>query len=465
MPGLTNILSIARRALSAQQSALNVTGHNIANANTPGFSRQRVDMETSLPLDLSPGQVGTGVQITGIRRIRDQWIDAQFRAENGSFGRWEYAEQVFRQIEDLFGEPGETGLNEMLGKFWNTWEDLANTPESSSARVAVQQRGITLTHAFNRLDARLRTLQEDLNTSIEAKGTQINAIAKQIAELNVRIVSVSAQGDHANDAQDERDRLIDTLSKLVNITTGEHADGTITIAIGGRVLVGRDVAAELTTTIRSSGQGGLRDVVWKSDEADPSRMTSVRITNGELGGILDVRDSKIPDYLDQLNTLASHLTQEINTLHRSGYGIEGGTGMNFFEENVSGAGDMALSPDILNDPGQIAASSDGSPGDNSNALAIAELRHRLTMNGGTTTFGDHYSSLIATIGVQSQEAQLMRGNRQLLTEQLENERRSVSGVSLDEEMTDLIKYQHAYAAAARLVTTMNDLMQTILDMI
>ena len=460
MPGLTNILNTARRALFAQQSALNVTGHNIANANTPGFSRQRVDMEASPPLDLPLGRIGTGVQIAEIRRVRDQWIDAQFRAENESSGRWEVAEQLLGQIEDLFGEPGETGLNEILGKFWNSWGDLANNPESSSARVAVQQRGITLTHAFNHLDARLRALQEDLNTSIETKVAQINSIAERIAELNVRIVTVSARGDHANDAEDERDRLMDTLSKLVNMSARESADGAITIAIGGRVLVERDAVAELTTTTRSSGYGVLRDVVWKSDGAE------ARITKGELGGILDVRDTKIPNYLEQLNTLALQLVQEINTLHRSGYGIGGSTGINFFEEGTSGASDMALSPDILNDPGKIAAAaSDGSPGDNSNALAIAELRHGLTMNGDTATFGDYYSSLIATIGVQSQEAQSMRGNHQLLTEQLENERRSISGVSLDEEMTNLIKYQHAYAAAARLVTTVNDLMQSILEMI
>ncbi len=458
MPGLSNILNnIARRAFSAQQNALNVTGHNIANANTPGFSRQRVEMEASPPVDFPQGRIGTGVEITQIRRIRDRWIDARLWTENGLFGRWEYAEQVLRQIEDIFGEPSETGLNEVLNQFWSSWEDLANNPESSSARVAVQQRGISLTQAFNRIDTRLKVLQEDLNTAIEAKLDQINSIAKRIAEINVNVVS--AKGNNANDAQDERDRLIDELSKLINVSAKEDADGTVAITIGGRVLVERDIATELTTTTRSSGHGVLKDIVWKSDGV------GARITSGELGGILNVRDSNISNYLGQLDALALSLVQEVNALHRVGYGLGGSTGINFFDENTSGVGDIALSNDVLNDPGEITASSDGSPGDNSSALAIADLRHQLTMNGGTAAFGDHYSSLVGTIATQSQEAEFMRRNHQLLVKSLENERSSVSGVSLDEEMTNLIKYQHAYNAAARLVTTVNELMQSVLEMI
>lgn len=458
MSSVQSIFEIGKRALMAQRTVMNVIAHNIANANTPGYSRQRVRLKATDPLRAPYGKIGTGVEVAGIERARDRFVDMQLRAEQPSLARWTLEEQALHQVEDVLGEPSEEGLSALLDQFWNSWQELANQPESPAARISVQQRGMALARGFNRVGTQLSDLRRNLDQQVQEDVAEVNRLAHAIADLNVHITNIEAGGHAANDERDQRDVFLDRLSELVGIRYTEAADGSLTIALGGHILVDRNTVSELTTVARSSNNMSVTEVIWSDGR------TSANLTNGELAGLLEVRDEKIVAYLGQLDTLALGIVSEVNAIHRAGYGLNGSTDVDFFDSRLSGAKDMAVSSVIQADVNMIAASQDGSPGDNSNALAMADLRDGRTMDGEQLSFGEYYGSLVHVIGSESQEAAFAKESYDMLVQRLKNERLSVSGVSLDEESALLIQYQQAYEAAARVITAADEMMQTVLNM-
>lgn len=456
MSGLIGILDIGKRALMTYRLAMNITGHNVANANTPGFSRQRPILTTTLPIDFHPGQLGTGVKVDKIQRMRDQFLDLQVRKETSSVGQWEKRQKFLEEVETIFNEPSESSLNNALSDFWNSWQDLANDPENMATRVSVREKAQLLCNTFHRLRSKLGTVQGDINQSIAGRVEQINSLAERIAKLNGQIVRIEIRGENANDLRDQRDLLIDQLSKITDISTVELEDGSVTISIAGNSLVERVNTVTLGTSVRSSAYGAVLDVSYgKSGQI-------LNFTDGELRGLMDLRDEVIPEYLGDLDVFASALMGRINFLHSAGYGLDGSTtGLNFF--SGSDASDIGVDQVIQQDVSLIAASSDGSPGNGSNALAISDLANQLTMNGCSATFGDFYQSMMGNLGILSQEASQNYTNTTLLQTQLENHRQSVCGVSLDEEMTNMINYQHSFEAAARIISTVDEMMNTIIN--
>jgi len=456
MSSLIGILDIGKRALSVYRLAMNITGHNVANANTPGFSRQRPILATTLPIDYNPGQLGTGVKIAEIQRMRDRFLDLQVREETSSVGQWEKRQKVLGEVETIFNEPSDSSLNNALVEFWNSWQDLANDPENISARVAVREKAEVLCNTFHRLNSKLRRIISDINDSIKGEVEEINSLAQRIAKLNDQIVSIESKGENANDLRDQRDLLIDQLSKIANISTVELEDGSATIFMAGNSLVERVNTVTLGITFHSSPYGVVLDVSYGQSGQ------TLNFTDGELRGLIDLRDKVIPQYLENLDSLASTLIERVNSQHSAGYGLDGSTtGLDFF--SGSDALNIGLATTIEEDVSLIAASTDGSPGNGSNALAISNLAHQLTMNGNSATFGDFYQSLMGNLGILSQEASQNYTNNNLLLSQLENHRQSVSGVSLDEEMTNMINYQHSFEAAARIISTVDEMMNTIIN--
>ncbi len=456
MSGLVGILDIGKRALMTYRLAMNITGHNVANANTPGFSRQRPILTTTLPIDFRPGQLGTGVKVDEIQRMRDQFLDLQVRGETSSVGQWEERQKFLGEVETIFNEPSESSLNNALSEFWNSWQDLANDPENMATRVSVREKGQLLCNTFHRLRSKLRRVQEDINQSIKGRVEEINSLAQRIAKLNGKIVRIEIRGENANDLRDQRDLLIDQLSKIADVSTVELADGSVTVSIAGNSLVERVNTVALGTSVRSSTYGTVFDVTYGKSER------VLNFTDGELKGLMDLRDEVIPQYLEDLDTLASTLITRVNSLHSAGYGLDGTTtGQDFF--SGSDASDIGIDQAIQGDVSLIAASTDGSPGNGSNALAISDLANQLTMNGNSASFGDFYQSMMGGLGVLSQEASQNYTNNFLLLTQLENHRQSVSGVSLDEEMANMINYQHSFEAAARIISTVDEMMNTIIN--
>ncbi|HDP70444.1 MAG TPA: flagellar hook-associated protein FlgK [Actinobacteria bacterium] len=454
-------LEIGMRALRAQQRALDVTAHNIANANTPGFTRQRAELTTTPPFPmpeynrpLIAGQVGTGVTVESIQRARDAFLDVQIRRENLSLGEWKAVKETLGQIEVIFNEPSEAGLDKVFADFWNAWHELSKNPESLVARASLREQSVTLTNAVNHVYFQLDELRNNLDGNVEIQVDKVNTIARQIADLNKQIMKIEISGDNANDLRDKRDLLLDELSEIINFTATETDDGGMVIYIRGRPLLVNDKIVELTTQANPLNDG-LLDVVWSDD------LSLVQVEKGNLKGTLDARDNYIPYYMGELDVLAGTIITEVNAMHNVGFALDGvTTGLDFF--TGIGAVDIAVNP-IFSDLTLIAASQGGEAGDGLNALGIAQLKDALIMAGGTTTFGEYYESLVAILGVKSQEASRLVKNEELLVEQLTNRRESVSGVSLDEEVVNMLKYQRAYQAASRVITVMDEMLDRLIN--
>lgn len=455
MAGLTDILESARRALMTQRLAMNVTSHNIANVNTPGYTRQRADLEATQPLKRKAGLIGTGVAVDHIGRLRNQFIDQQVRSNNQMNGDLLSQQQYLLQIEALVNEPSDVGLNNAMSKFFNSFHELAKNPDSAGIRNIVLQQGINLTGSFKRLDQGLKKLINDTDIDVEYKLGRINQLAKEISELDLQITSKQVNNVSPNDAKDQRDLKIEELSKLVNIKVSEDSRGSTIVSVGGLVIASRAGAVEL----RAERVGNNLNVV-SSLTGSP-----VNISGGELGGILKARNTILSDFQNKLNQAAATLINRVNSLHSSGYGLgtPPSTGINFF--TGSGSADIDIDPNIVNNLNNIAGSSDGSPGDNAIALAIAGIENERILNGGTTSIKQFYASLVSGLGSQINNVENNLKLNDLVLNQLENQRQSVSGVSIDEEMTNMIKYQRSFDAAAKVVNSVNELYQTILNMV
>jgi flagellar hook-associated protein 1 FlgK len=469
MPDIYGILNVATRSLLTQQKAIDVTGQNIANVNTPGYSRQRVVMEPSTPINFHPGQMGTGVQAAEIQRIYDGFIGSQINGENASLGQWEATESGLSRIELIFNESAGVGLEQAMSAFWAAWQDLTNNPSGYPERTALLSRSDTLARTFNTMSTNVQQIQMDYDRTIAGTVDDINLLTRQIEDLNTKIGEVEIAGQNSNDYRDQRDQRLKELAKLIDISTYENDRGQVTVLTGnGTPLVQSPYAFELTTVTNSAG---LQNVAWTDRSGSTIDITSA-IKGGELKGWLDVRDGYAQDYLDRLDALAGTIINEVNLIHQAGFGmtidpVTGGpvTGQPFFTGTT--ASTMAIDPLIASDVNRIAAAATAAtvPGDNRNAVAMVNLQGALTMNTNSTTFDNYYSALASGVGNDVRNAAANHEYEDAMVAHLENYRESVSGVSLDEEMVNLVKFQHAYEAAAKLITTVDDMLNTVLNMV
>jgi flagellar hook-associated protein 1 FlgK len=469
MPDIYGILNTATRSLLTQQKAIDVTGQNIANVNTPGYSRQRVVMEPSTPINFEPGQMGTGVKAAEIQRIYDGFIGGQINGENSKLGQWEATESGLARIELIFNESSGVGLEQAMGEFWAAWQDLVNNPSGYPERTALLSRSQTLARTFNTMSDNLQQIQLDYDRSIEGTLDEINGLSRQIVDLNDKISQVEIAGQNSNDYRDQREQLLKELSKLIDINTYENDQGQVTVLTGdGRPLVQSPYAYELSTVTNANG---LQDVVWMDRGGTATDITD-SVRGGELKGWLDVRDGYAQDYVDRLDALANAMITEVNAIHQTGYGmtIDPGTGAPLTGQTFfvgTSASTITVDPAIAGDVNRIAAAATAAtvPGDNRNAVALANLQGQLTMNAGSTTFDNYYSALASGVGNDVRNASANHEYEGAMVTHLENYRESISGVSLDEEMVNLVKFQHAYEAAAKLITTVDDMLNTVLNMV
>jgi flagellar hook-associated protein 1 FlgK len=464
-------LNLANRALVSQQLALDVTAHNIANANTDGFTRQAAEMQASVPFTVTgttrpqqPAQLGTGVDVVNIKRFRDGFLDLQYRNEQQVLGQWEATHAALGRLEQSLNEPSEQGLGAALSAFWNDWSGLANNPESQAYRKALVESAQTLTTQMNNLHNAWDTQQHDLDRQVGLRVKDINNLTTRIARLNDEIVKVTGAGDQPNDLRDQRDVLIDQLSKIVNITYREGENGAVTVNIGGRTAVFGNESFNLTVVRDAGDPDSFSQVAWEDqarlDAGDP--LEPVSITSGELYGDMQARDVHIAKAIDDLQLLGSTLITSVNERHALGFGLNDETGLPFF--TGTGADDIAVSDVITGDLDNIAAASSPlAPGDGSNALQVHDLQRELLMNNSSATIEDFYAGLVAEIGIQRGQAQGMEQNEVLLTSHLSEQRQSTGGVSIDEEAANMIRYQHAYNAAARVVTAFDEMLDRIIN--
>jgi flagellar hook-associated protein 1 FlgK len=457
MIGLTAGLEIARKALSAYQLAISVYGNNIANVDTPGFSRRRPILQESESASLSFGRVGLGVDTEAIRRMRDVFLDSSYRREHSQLGKYESMDQTLAQIEQVFGEPSDTGLGSMLEGFWNSWQELANQPESTAARMLVVGKATSLCDGLNRMSARLDDLRTAVDAEIRGQVEVVNSLAERIAALNSRIVRSECSGAEASDLRDQRDLLLDQLSEIVDISVFERGDGSASVRLGSETLVERSDVVRLGLLRRADGNLSVSDITW----GDGTRV--IMPTGGKLGGLIDSRDRIIPRYLARLDEVARGVVENVNAAHAGGYDLGGTPGADFFDADGLTASNICVSEMICQNLNLIAASADGSEGSGDNALRIAGLRLEGLFGADGAPSDEYYGSIIGELGTEVSRIATNREGEELLLGEIETRRESVKGVSLDEEMTNLIAAQHAYEAAVRLVTVIDELMETILS--
>ena len=461
MPNILGLLDLGRNALLTHQRAIHVTGHNIANANTPGYTRQRVNLAANAPMDSNPGQMGNGVVATEVQRIYDRYVGKQINAEQRELGRWEAQRDAMERVGLSFDETVGFSLNLAMTEFWNAWQDLSNNPGGHTERVALISRSDELATAFNQLSRDLQQQQRDLDSSIQVAVGEINALADELAQLNQKISAAEIGGQNANDLRDRRDLAVNQISEMIDVDAYENGQGQMVVSVAeGRPLVDGNHVWRLATQVNAAGH---LDIVW-TDSAGSSADITAGIQGGKLKGWLEVRDTAIPDYLSRLDSLAGGIITEVNTLHTGGFDLNAAAGEVFFTGAT--AADIGLNLNIQNDPNLIAAATKatGLPGDNTNAIAIAGLQFAAVMGGGTATYDDFYRSLVTDVGNQSQTAIGYAEHQGFMLTSLENYRESISGVSLDEEMLNLIKFQHAYDAAAKLVSTVDEMIETVMNL-
>ncbi|MFA5180121.1 MAG: flagellar hook-associated protein FlgK [Syntrophales bacterium] len=450
MTSISTIMSTTLSALNAQQAAVNITGNNIANVNTDGYSRQDVVISSTL----------NGTAANG-KRVYDAFLTNQISDANQDLGKCEAETKYLDNVEVIFDESEGSGLSEAMSDFWNGWQDLVNDPSDSSARSLLAAGADTLATAFNSIAADLAEIQAGIDDDIVVAVGNVNSILEQIADLNQRLVRADANGQDTGAYKDSIDSLVSELSSLVDVNTHKNDLGQTCIQLAdGKPLVEGGTAWSLAT--ETNATKGLQDITW-IDEGGIATVVTDDISGGKLGGCLEVRDTLITVYQKQLDALAVSIMEAVNDLHTDGYDLEGKAGGTFF--TGTGAEDMAVTAAILADPSKIAAASaDGATGDGTIAASIAALADTLLLDSGTSTFSEYYNSLVGKIGAAVETATTQYETLTDAVTALKNLRDSVSGVSLDEETTKLALYQNAYAAAAKVMTALDEMLKTMIEM-
>jgi flagellar hook-associated protein 1 FlgK len=453
---LNSILSIARSALTTQQRALDVTGHNIANATTPGYTRQRLELVAATPFRTAQGTIGRGVADYGVFANRNSFLDATVRREEGNLGRANTLRDLLGEVESVFGEPSDSGLGATLDAFFSAFSDLANDPSSLAARSVVRQAGGSLIQQVGLVASRLDAVAADTTERTRQAVDQINSIATQIGELNRDIVVQGGPNRTAPDLEDRRGQLLDELATLIQVRVIERPDNTVGVIAGDTLLVDGKFAQQLEVRTLVGGGIGV-GAVGSPRLIDP--------VGGALAGLTALGQQAIPSIRGELDRLVSGLVTEVNALHSAGFTTGGATGVNFFDPTGLTAGAFRLSTDVAASAANVVAGTTAAAGDNRAALALAGLRTTAIGSLNSSTPGEFYNALVTTVGSLVADADREASVAGTLLDSATSRRSSETGVSTDEELVQLIVQQQAYAAATRLVTVANSMMDDLLRMV
>ena len=547
-----DMLSTAVSGLQAFQRNLVTTGHNISNVNTEGFSRQSVELATRNPIGLGNGFIGTGVNVTSIQRVFDQFINAQVTTRNSTFNQLDTMQQLTSAVDELLADD-DAGLNPVLQSFFDAVHGVANNPTSIPARQVLIAEADTLANRFVTMDQRFSDLRASVNDQIATAAEEINGLAQSIAGLNNTIVleTGASGGQPPNDLLDKRDLLVNQLAELVSVSTVTSDNGSLDVFIGnGQTLVLGNTANSIST-VRSEFDQSEIEVSFSSSTVNYS--ISNQISGGKLGGLLEYRDKILDPVQNSMGRIAISLAATVNAQHIQGADINGNAGGLFFNSiltsspevfantgnnpasgtvsvaitdtnaiqasdyqlnydganftvlrlsdntvvdsgfavgdlprtiaadglSISLAGSVAAGDSFLLRPvrngatdikvaitsaaGVAAAATGNSLGDNSNALALAALQINKVMGGSTETYQTAFSKLVATVGVSASQATVNAAAQRTLLNRAIESQQSVSGVNLDEEAANLIKFQQAYQAAAQVISVADDIFQTLLS--
>ncbi len=450
---LNTSLSIAVQSLLADNGALQTTNNNIANANTPGYSRQTVILQPAAPTNEGNLSMGNGVVLEGFQSVRDELLQMQIQQQTQAQSGANAQLTSLQQIQPAF-TTSTKDIGTQISALFSSLSSLSADPTSSSSRQGVLTAGQNLATAFNTTSNSLTTQQTGLNTQVTQDVSQINQLTQQIAALNPQLAVLKSSGQDGGTIQDQQDQLVLSLSKLTDVSITQTESGvTLSTGNGTPLVVGSQSFALQTTT----GSDGMKHVLDHS-----SSDITASLKSGSLGGTIQMRDQTIPDLLNQLDTLANQCGTAFNTAQATGFDQNGAAGKNFFNIPTAVAGSAGAISMAITDPAGIAASSDGSAGSNGNLVKFSAVQTTALPAGKNPI--DAYASLVYQVGSLTSNAIAESSATTASLLQLNNQRSSISGVSIDEESTNLIRYQQAYQAAARVITTINTLFQVTMSM-
>lgn len=474
----------AVKGLLASQKSLYVMNHNISNIDTKGYSRQQGAQRATTPYDLpGVGFLGTGTEIYDVARVRNSYVDFKYWNENAPKGEWKVKKDTLLEIEKLFGEPSKSSFRQYLDDFYKSLDDMSTNSSNFSFREPVRENALALTKHINESAVRLDELKKETEFSIETKVKKINSIATQIASLSKQIYSNELDGRKANDLRDRRDLLVDELSQIANVKVDESKDGKYRVNISGVSIVDHTEVNEVNVS---------KDKATNKIDMEWGNGSKVNLKSGELKALLELYNGDgtnssyrgIPFYQKKLNDFAKGFADKFNEQHRKGYSLGGkdnnnvdedgnpieGEGINFFKYTESDgiAKTITLSDEILEDLKNIASAGEipGSADDNKNMLALLELREdKKFFSEGVSqgTPDDFIKSIISNLAVDSMQGKRMYTSQNIILKNIESQRNSISGVSYDEEMADMVRFQHAYVASARMITTMDTILEVTIN--
>jgi flagellar hook-associated protein 1 FlgK len=464
-------INTALTSLYAQRRALDVTGQNIANVNTEGYTRQRAEMQSQVgsmtpALYAKTDGLGTGVSVSDVQRLRDQYAENRGRTEHGNSAYLANQAQAYSTIEDTFAEPSDTALQSQLHDMWGSWNDVSNNPQLTATRSTLLQQSSTVADGLNAAHNALAGQFAQTRTQLSAYSDEVNTAAKTIAQLNDSIVRAKATGITVNELEDQRDSAVMHLSELTGATASLRKNGAMDVFIGNSTLVSefttRNTTVSGATTLLSIGTAGPAALNWLDSG------TAVG-AGGTMGGMLDTLTTIIPTTSGKLDSVAKNLADSVNALHSPAFGVHGSTGVDFFVKSVPS--DLTITAANIKvgitDPDEVAVSAtdprvivppatSGSL-DNTVADALADL-------GDAVDGPDReYQGMIGQLGVDSQATSRRSDIQDNVTEQVDASREAQSGVNLDEEMTNLLTYQRGYEAASRVLTTIDSMLDQLIN--
>lgn len=484
-----NSLNIARSGLFASQKAIELAGHNISNVNTEGYSRQRLETSANPSIGYQGASSGGGVNLESVTQLRNEYLEAQFRKESSIFEELVTKSDGLKYIEGIIGEPSDHGINAAMSDLFNSIEELSYNAEDSTLREIVVQNAVKLTDTFNSVSFGLLDYQNDLNSDIGISVNEVNMLGEQIVNYNKTIREYENQGRQANDLRDKRNNLVEQLAKIVPVNVEEDKDNRFSVKISGIYLVDQ---YELNPMVFKPSEEenkftkqAINKVYWSGSEKE------VNIRGGKLKGLLDIRDGSSKDnqgvayYIGKIDSLAKSIVEEFNDVHQEGWtlptSIEDGSatsrkGINFFDTAGLNARNIAVDEELLKTGYNIAASGEEIEGninwgDNRNLIELIKKRDGGTISLGVGedaenigSFGEYLQGIVGDLAITTNYFTSRSESQKELTNHIENQKLSISEVSIDEEMMSLIQYQHSYSAAAKLVSVVDEMLMTLMNM-
>ena len=483
-----DLLNIGKSGLFTAKQSMSTTSHNIANANTEGFSRQEVRTETGITLPEGDYVLGTGAEVQSIKRQHDELVEKKL---NTSITNHKFNEERSLQlghVEEIFNEINSEGMNKVLNRFFNSFRELSNQPENETIRNVVKENAKIVVGDFHRMQSSLDDVRASINKKLSLSIDEINGLSKNIAKLNKEINIQEVAGGMANDLRDQRDRAVRTLTEYFPLSTYSDSKGQFVVSIEGvGSLVAGGLAQELSvgSTVKDGGNSADKGDVQIFFTNRPGVSMSEKIKGGLLGAQLKTRNEEVVGLEKQIDELAHGLVLATNAIHRRGFAnhpvpvdAQGNpvpnaapqkvTGINFFKEPLDlkrAAEYISLSDDIEADANNIATAVEANkPGDNRIALAISKLQHEKVLDGGTTTFEEQYLKSVGNIGLQAGKSKIDSEQSHGILAQAKSFKERLAGVSLDEEAANMVRYQNAYEASAKVIRASDEMFKAVLGL-